>query len=156
VFSLDYCNGNLSETLLALTFATLPYREMPISLPVIDYSFKVPLPSSTKEIYDKKLIHIPKNLFFEKSNRSDIDKLAHFFGNAFLSYNATSFNLSEFMSIFVEVFELSFKVEGAIDYRDLLINSLGDNFGNSLNSDKKSLPSTSLKLYYLFHLLPGN
>ena len=154
-FALKFCNGNISETLLSLTFVTLPFYEMPLSIPLISDNLRIPLPAATKAVFDKKQLNLPKNIFFEISKISDQDKLAHFFGNAYLTHMTDSFNLSEFMSIFVELFEHTFKVEGAIDYRDLVVNSLGNTFGNFLHSNEETLPSEVLKLYYLYHLHPG-
>lgn len=155
VYSMTFCNNNISETLLALTFATLPYYEMPLSIPLIDSKINVDLPAPTKTVFDKKQSNLPENIFYEVSFRSDKDKLAHFFGNAYLSYNANSFNLSRFMSIFVELFEQAFKIEGAVDYRDLIVNSLGNTYGEMLQSNKVKLPSDALKLYNLYHIHHG-
>jgi hypothetical protein len=155
LYSLNYCNNNISETLLALTFATLPFYEMPISFPIYSSKINIPLPAPTKIVFDKKQNNLIKNIFFDIGKNSDKDKLPHFFGNAYLSYNAASFNLSKFMSILVELFEHSFKVQGAIDYRDLIVNSLGDTFGRLIRHNNELHPSDVLKLYYLYHLFPG-
>ncbi|PKL87125.1 MAG: hypothetical protein CVV23_16980 [Ignavibacteriae bacterium HGW-Ignavibacteriae-2] len=150
--SLQAGNSNISETLLALTFATLPYHEMPIHVPLFNNRVNIPLPSTSVELFKRKLNNLPSNIFYSSDEyERDKDKLTHFFGNAFLTYNIRIFNLSKFMSIFVELFEYTFKVEGAVDFRDLLIDILGEIFGNLLYENKNTQPSEALMFYYLFY-----
>ena len=59
----------------------------------------------------------------------DKDKLAHFFGSAFLSYESTIFDLGKLIGYFVEAFEESFKVQSTVDLRDLDVNEYGRLFG---------------------------
>jgi hypothetical protein len=152
-YTKNLCRNNISETLLILTFATLPYHSIPVKEPITNSVIRVPLPSVSYEIFTKKLQNLPANLFFKSKNTaSDKDKLAHFFGNSFLSYNISLFNFSKFISIFVELFENSFKVEGAIDFRDLQVNMLGENFGRLLQENEKLLPSQIFASYYLFYI----
>ncbi|MBN1300217.1 MAG: hypothetical protein JW995_03295 [Melioribacteraceae bacterium] len=147
--SLKMTGNNKSEALLLLTFATLPYFSMPLEIPVIGI-VQIPLPSTSLELFKRKLVNLPSNIFYNSQNTAtDKDKLSHFFGNAFISYNLNSFNLSKFMSIFVELFEHSFKVEGAVDFRDLQVNMLGGLFGVVINEDIQILPSDVLIIYYL-------
>ena len=133
---------NYSEALLALTFATVPYKEVPIRFPLIgilDY----PLISANDSVFLKKNQNLPKKLFFDtpEGNFGDKDKLAHFFGSAFISYSSNIFDLGDLIGYFVEVFEQSFKVQSSIDPRDLRTNKLGNIFGDILKKNKSVLPS---------------
>lgn len=144
--------GDIAETLLALTFATLPFQKMPLHIPFTGIVFNVKLPSGDPNAFNLKIKNLPKQLFEDSpiSNFGDKDKTAHFFGNAFFSYSVTFFNLSNFLSIFVELFEDAFKVEGGIDNRDFIANHLGYEFGNDLLDNPNLLPSEVLKKYPLF------
>ncbi len=153
-YALDLCNYNISETLLTLMFATLPYHTIPVRIPLLESKITVPLPSTSIDIFKRKVVNLPANIFFCSINKnSDKDKLAHFYGNAYLSYNLSFFNISKFMSIFVELFEYSFKVEGAIDFRDLQTDMLGENFGIALSKNRNLTPSRIMFTYFMFYTI---
>ncbi len=145
--------GNVSEALLTTTFATLAFYELPLSIPIIDLKLNVPLMHVKKELFDQKIDRLPRRLFFDsaKSKFGDLDKISHFFGSAYLANSVTMFNLSKFMGIFIELFEAAFKVEGFIDFRDMIVNNLGELYGASLNNNPELLPSQALKFYNLFY-----
>lgn len=152
--ALQYHNYDIEEALLTLTFTTLPFREMPLHIPFTNIRLIASLPSGPDKSLEKKIKNVPKKIFLDSPNSKfgDKDKVAHFFGNAFLSYSITIFNMSKFLSILVELFEDSFKVEGTIDNRDFIANFLGYHFGKQLLDNEKFLPSTSLNLYNVFKL----
>lgn len=141
----NYC---YSETLLALMFATVPYREVPIQIPLINIIVKYPLISAEIETFLRKNDNLPRYLFIDSPDNvyGDKDKLAHFFGSAFLSFESRFFDLGELIGYFVEAFEESFKVQSAIDFRDLDVNEYGRLFGRLLKTDKSLLPS---QIFYL-------
>lgn len=56
-------NGNISEALLALMFVTVPYREVPIQIPLINSIVNYPLISADEEIYLRKNENLPRYLF---------------------------------------------------------------------------------------------
>jgi len=138
-----------SEAMLALTFALVPYKEIPLKLPLFGISWNVPLPCSADSIYLPKNRNLPQKLFPDSpsGNFGDRDKLSHFFGNAFLSFNISLFNFSEFIGIFIELFEETFKIEGALDQRDLIANELGKQFGEALQTKKHIMPSEFFRKY---------
>ena len=150
--ALSLSEGDISEGLLAATFATLPFDKMPIKLPFITKIVDLKLQEIDPVLFKKKNNNLPSELFFDTPSYGDKDKLAHFFGNAFLSYNISTFNISKILGIFVELFEESFKVSGGLDFRDLKVNYLGEFFGKQLNKNPKLLPSEVLSLYILLHL----
>lgn len=143
VRAMKITGSDFSEAFLSLTFAAIPYKEVPLVLPVIRIRVNVPLISANDSIFMKKNHNLPKYLLYDSphDNFGDKDKIAHFFGNAFLSYNTRVFDLTKFLGIFVEDFEKEFKVESAVDTRDLLVNYLGYIFGKAVKQNKHILPS---------------
>ena len=141
--ALKFTNNDYSEALLALTFTTIPYKEIPIEGPIFKTLMYFPLTSDDDSIFVLKNKNLPKYLYYDspKSDYGDKDKLAHFFGNAFLSYSITIFDLANGFGYFVESFEEDFKVQSKIDYRDLEVNINGYLFGKILLENKNVLPS---------------
>ncbi|MCJ7555230.1 MAG: hypothetical protein MUO34_15265 [Ignavibacteriaceae bacterium] len=141
--ALQYTEFNYSESLLALMLATVPYSEVPIQLPIIKSLVYYPLISADEEIFLKKNENLPRYLFLDtpQNKYGDKDKLAHFFGSAFLSYESRFFDLGKLIGYFVEAFEESFKVQSSVNLRDLDVNKYGRLFGRLLKKDKCILPS---------------
>lgn len=148
--AIKFYQGDISEALLALTFASLPFDHIKIRF-LFGTRFNIPLPSPPKKVFDKRVKNLPKFLFFDspEGNFGDKDKLAHFFGNAFLRYNFGFFNLSKFMGIFVETVEEGLFIEGGYSRRDLIANHLGELFAESVKQNSSILPSEILKVYQL-------
>lgn len=146
--------GAIDEALLTLTFATLAFNEMPLHIPYTNIKLSAKLPSGPEGTLKKKIPKIPKQVLIDspQSSFGDKDKVAHFFGNAFLSYSVSLFNLSKFLSILVVLFEDAFKVEGTIDNRDFIANFLGYHFGKQLSSNAQYLPSQALSIYSFFKI----
>ena len=147
-FALNECNNNYSDALLCLMLATVPYREVPIQIPIINSIVYYPLVSADEETFIKKNDQLPTHLFYDSPNNKygDKDKLAHFFGSAFLSYESNFFDLGKLIGYFVEAFEESFKIQSSIDPRDLDVNYYGRFFGETLKENKQFLPSQILLL----------
>lgn len=144
--ALSLTGNNIQEALLALTFAVVPYKNVPIR-----FLFKInyPLLSADDSTFKKKNKNLPKFFLADspKSEFADRDKLAHFFGNAFVAYTSQIFDLTGAIGYFVEVFEENFTPENQIDLRDLKVNKLGEAFGKSLKKDQTLLPSIFIKKY---------
>jgi hypothetical protein len=151
--ALKFNEDNYSEALLALSAATLPYREVPIIIPLINSVWKYPLVSSDDSVYNLKNENLPAQFFYDtpQNDYGDKDKLAHFFGFAFLSYSTLFFDFGNLIGYFVEAFEEDFKVQSSIDYRDLEVNFLGKCFGRLLKKDKSILPSQVLVMQTLYY-----
>ncbi|NWF49800.1 MAG: hypothetical protein HXY49_04590 [Ignavibacteriaceae bacterium] len=141
--ALEINNNDYSETLLTLMVATVPYREVPIKLPLFNVIVNYPLISAEEDIFTKKNENLPRFFFIDtpENDYGDLDKLAHFFGSAFLSYESNIFDLGKLIGYFVEAFEESFKVQSSIDLRDLDVNEYGRFFGKLLKKDQNLLPS---------------
>ncbi len=144
--ALQFNKNNFSETLFDLTMAVIPYNHVHVRFPLIDAMVDYRLPSAEEDIYNGKNKNLPKWLFFDTPEDSfgDKDKLAHFFGSAFISYSSNFFDLGNLIGYFIEVFEQDFEVQNSIDPRDLQTNILGNIFGQILKDNKKVLPSDVL------------
>jgi hypothetical protein len=155
---LKYENYNYNETLFALTFSVIPYNKVHIRIPLINRVVIYRLPSVPEEMFIKKNDNLPKRLFFDTptDGYGDKDKLAHFFGSAFISYAQNIFDFGNLIGYFVEVFEEDFEVQNSIDQRDLQTNNLGNIFGEMLKENKNILPSQVMifrsLLFLRFHL----
>jgi len=151
--ALIYYSSDISETLLSLTFATLSFNKMKLNIPLFNINFTLPLPAPDAEIFGKKTNSTPRYLFFDspKTKSGDIDKVAHFFGNAFLSYNISWIHFSDFLGLLVESFENEFKISGSFDNRDLFVNKLGSIYGKTLRNNPNLLPSQFLIFYDLMY-----
>ncbi len=143
VRALKYDNYNYQEALFDLTFAVIPYNKVRVEIPLIDAIVVYRLPSAPGNIYLLKNKNLPKELFFDtpQNGFGDKDKLAHFFGSAFISYSSNIFDLGNLFGYFIEVFEQDFEVQNSIDPRDLQTNKLGNIFGEILKHNKNIMPS---------------
>ena len=141
--AVKFYNGDYSEALLALTFTTVPYRKVPITLPLINVEIQYPLISADLDTYLLKNQNLPSQLYYDspQNNYGDKDKLAHFFGNSFIGYAEPVFDLADVFGYFVEAFEEDFKAQSKVDFRDMNVNSYGKLFGDLLEKNKKILPS---------------
>lgn len=148
IYALRVNNNDYSEALLSLMLATVPYQEVPIELPLVNTVLYYPLTSADHESFLRKNENLPAHLFIDspESQYGDKDKLAHFFGSAFLSYESSIFDLGKLIGYFVEAFEENFKVQSAIDIRDIDVNSYGRLYGDLLKDNHNLLPSQVILL----------
>ena len=146
--------NDYSEALLSLTFAVVPYKKVPIQIPLLKTNVEYPLTSDNDSVFHQKNNNLPKDLYFDTPGNSfgDKDKLAHFFGSSFLAYNSSIFDLGDLIGYFVEVFEEEFKVQSVIDNRDMMTNKLGYIFGTFLKKNKNIRPSNVFLLRTLFYI----
>jgi hypothetical protein len=142
---------NYSEALLALTFAVIPYKTVPIKIPLLGLKLNFPLTSDCDSIFALKNRNLPKEFYDDTptGNYGDKDKLAHFFGSAYISYTSRIFDLGNLIGYFVESFENKFKVQSAVDPRDMMTNTVGQLFGRILKKNKAILPSDVLIIHNL-------
>ena len=152
--ALKITGNNYSEALFALTFSTVPYKKVPIEIPLLKLIINYPLVSAGDSLFNLKNKNLPKYLYFDSpaDNFGDKDKLAHFFGSAFLSYSSNVFDLTGLIGYFVEVFEKDFVVQSSIDVRDLQSDGLGNVFGLLLKKNKDVRPSQVMLINSLFYL----
>jgi len=141
--AMRFTEYDYGDALIALMLATVPYNEVPIQIPILNSTVYYPLTSADEETFLTKNENLPRYLFFDspQNNYGDKDKLAHFFGSAFLSYESNIFDIGKLIGYFVEAFEESFKVQSSVDLRDLDVNEYGRLFGDLLKENKDLLPS---------------
>lgn len=141
--------GDQSEALLLAAFTTLPYRTVPLRLPIAGITFTYPLLSPPEEEFKRKLPNLPKRLYRDSPAGpfGDKDKGAHFFAAAFLGTALPGIDLSELIGYFVEVFEETFEVEAGVDNRDLRTNRLGATYAALLRAKPNALPSEVFQSY---------
>lgn len=152
-FALKTFNYDYSEAMFCLTFVLLPYKTIPLQTPFFKLRIDILLPVPDDRLFKIRYDNLPKNLFIDSPLNSfgDKDKLSHFFGNAFLSYGSSVFNISKFMGMFVEIFENTFKIDGKLDLRDFRANNLGELFGSIITKNNRIMPSRVFKLYTFFY-----
>lgn len=153
--AIQFYNYDYQEALLTLTFTTIPYRRVPLVVPIIKSRIYYPLVSSNDSISILKNQNLPAKLFYDSptGKGGDKDKLAHFFGNAYIGYAENILNLADVFGYFVEVFEEDFKSQSKVDFRDIDVNWYGILFGEMLETNKNILPSQIMTLRSLRYFL---
>jgi len=148
---------DIKEALLSLTFALVQVRVVSINFPILG-TINYPLVSVNDSLFELKNKFLPKQVFWD-SNLNDFgdkDKLSHFFGSAFISYNSNIFDFGDLIGYFIEVFEEVFQIQSSIDKRDMMTNYLGNIFGDLLKYNKNILPSqvliTNTLIYFNYNL----
>lgn len=146
--AVQFYDEDYEEALLALTFMAIPFRKVPLIVPLIKARLYYPLISANDSISNLKNKNLPKRLFYDSPDNDfgDKDKLAHFFGNAFIGYAENILNLAGVFGYFVEAFEEDFKAQSEVDFRDIDVNWYGVLFGDTLELNKKILPSQVIVL----------
>ena len=153
--AIQFYNNDYEEALLALTFTTIPYRRVPLVVPLIKSRIYYPLISANDSISNLKNKNLPNRLFYDTpdDDYADKDKLAHFFGNAFIGYAENILNLADVFGYFVEAFEEDFKAQTAVDFRDVDVNWYGVLFGDMLETTKSILPCQIMTIRSLRYFL---
>ena len=153
--AIRFYQNDYEEALLALTFTTIPYRRVPLVIPLIKSRIYYPLISDNDSISNLKNKNLPNRLFYDtpEVNYGDKDKLAHFFGNAFIGYAENILNLADVFGYFVEAFEEDFKAQTSVDFRDVDVNWYGVLFGDMLETNKNILPSQIMTIRSLRYFL---
>lgn len=148
-YTLRRTGGCESDALAAMIFTTLTVNKATMVTPVLKIKLTIPFFSASDSTLQKKNRNLPRSFSADAPSGpgSDVDKLAHFFGSAYLSYNFFIFDLSYFIGLFVEVFEESFKVDSRADNRDVRFNMLGIEFGKALKDNPGVMPSSFFKKY---------
>jgi len=153
--ALEFYEKDYEEALLALTFATIPFRKVPLVVPLINARIYYPLISANDSISNLKNENLPGRLFYDtpRDKSGDKDKLAHFFGNAFIGYAENILKLADVFGYFVEAFEEDFKAQSEVDFRDVDVNWYGVLFGEMLEVNKNILPSQIMMIRSLRYLV---
>jgi hypothetical protein len=153
--SLNQSNGDFSESLIALTFACLPFRSFEVRIPFIKTKWIYSIYSADSLTFVRKNEFLVNNVYFDspKNKFGDKDKLAHFYGAAFIGYLTRSVNIPDYIGCLVEIFEEVFKVDSYIDLRDVRTNKLGGLFGRQLRKNPNANPSMYFSFYNLTNMI---
>jgi hypothetical protein len=153
--AVEFYENDYEEALLALTFTTIPFRKVPLVVPLINAKIYYPLISANDSISNLKNKNLPSRLFYDtpRDTGGDKDKLAHFFGNAFIGYAENILKLADVFGYFVEAFEEDFKAQSEVDFRDVDVNWYGVLFGEMLELNKNILPSQIMTIRSLRYLV---
>ena len=147
---MELSNKNPGSALLAISIAVLNRRDIKPSFPLFGV-IKLPLPSEDSADAAARINKLPR-YFFEDSPQDkfgDSDKLAHFFGSAYLTYETGSKKVPDAIGTLVEQGEVAFKLDVAEDPRDVFANRLGQLFGEALSEGRAVLPSDYLSAKYI-------
>lgn len=147
--AVGFSNGDISLALAACTWSCLTVKTATVVTPVLGTKLVIPFFSTDGFTFTKKNKNLPRYLFEDSpaSSSGDVDKLAHFFGSAYLEYNSFIPGIVELFGYFIEVFEESFKVDSKFSSRDIIVNKIGIKFGNELREKPEAKPSDFLKQY---------
>jgi hypothetical protein len=139
--ALAICHDNVADALLVAALASLPYKRFPAVIPLAGISVTVPVSLESDGQYQQRLRNLPSMLLPDSPASGDRDKLPHFFGSAWLQMLLKSAPLACDIGILVEWCEQTFKLEGAADERDLLVNGLGARFADRIMEGRDAAPS---------------
>ena len=99
----------------------MPYRKVPITLPLINVVVHYPLISADLDTYLLKNQNLPSLIFYDSPQNN--------------------FDLADVFGYFVEAFEEDFKAQSKVDFRDMNVNWYGKLFGDLLEKNRNVLPS---------------
>ncbi|MCX8009961.1 MAG: hypothetical protein N3A61_02315, partial [Ignavibacteria bacterium] len=136
-YALTICNNDYSDALKICAIGTIPYTEFQVITPILKFKFDVFIfKEIDKYLHMSMVNNLPEKFFDDSPNSidSDKDKLPHFFGSAYLSYNINK-SFSLFVGSLVERLEAKFKIDSKIDERDLRMNYIGAEFGELLEKE---------------------
>ena len=142
---MELSDKDVSTALLAISIAVLNKTDIRPTLPVLGV-IALPLPAEDSTGAASRISNLPR-YFFDDSPQDklgDSDKLAHFFGSAFLTCETGTKRVPEAISNFVEEGEVALKLDDAPDPRDLFANRLGQLFGEALSQGREVIPSDFL------------
>ncbi|MBK7867262.1 MAG: hypothetical protein IPJ75_09870 [Ignavibacteriales bacterium] len=147
--SLRLSSGNISLALAACTWSCLTVKTATVVTPILGTKLTIPFFSTDDPTFGAKNKNLPRYFFEDSpvSSSGDVDKLAHFFGSAYLQYISFIPGIVELFGYFIEVFEESFKVDSKFSTRDIIVNKIGIKFGNELSEKPEAKPSDYLKQY---------
>lgn len=144
VRAMQLTHNNTGIALLLSTLATFDHRILQFNVPI--FSFAIPLSDESGEEFTRRVNNLPIHLFSDSPNNryGDRDKLQHFFGSAFITFAFESRGLAERIGLAIEHGERSIIIGGALDDRDMHVNTYGQQFGTALIDNPYRYPSEFL------------
>ena len=144
VHAMQLTNNNTAVALFLSAVATFDHRTVGFKIPLLSLFF--PLSNESDEEFDRRLRHLPVQLYDDTPPEGDRDKLQHFFGSAFLTVLFESSHPAVRIGDFIEVGEDAIIVDGVDDVRDRRANRLGSRFGRAVLDDNHRLPSEFFRI----------
>ncbi len=148
--AMELSNDQISTALLAASIAVLNRTDITPTIPLIGI-IRLPLPAEDSEDAVSRINKLPRYIFPDspQDKWGDSDKLVHFFGSAYLTYETGARPIPEAIGRFVENGEVALKLDTAADPRDVFTNKLGQEFGRALSDGRNVLPSDFLSSKYV-------
>lgn len=140
---------DISTALLASSIAVLNRTDIKPTFPILGI-VKLPLPAEDSADAVARIDKLPRYFFPDSPDDKwgDSDKLVHFFGSAYLTYETGASPIPDAIGKFVENGEVALKLDTAADPRDVFANRLGQEFGQALSDGRTVLPSDYLSAKY--------
>lgn len=150
VKSMELSDKKISTALLACSFAVLNRTDIKPTFPLLGI-ITLPLPAEDSSDAAARIAKLPRYFFPDSPQNGwgDSDKLVHFFGSAYLTYETGTRKLPDAIGKLIEQGEVAFKLDTAADPRDVFANRLGQQFGAALGDGRDVIPSDFLRAKYI-------
>lgn len=148
--SMELANKQISTALLACSIAVLNRTDIKPTLPILGI-ITLPLPAEDSAEAVARINKLPRYFLSDspQDGLGDSDKLVHFFGSAYLTYETGTSMLPDAIGKLIEQGEVAFKLDTAADPRDVFANRLGQHFGAALSNGRDVIPSDFLRAKYI-------
>ncbi|MCL5268823.1 MAG: hypothetical protein M1469_12100 [Bacteroidetes bacterium] len=148
--AMELSGKEISTALLASSFAVLNRTDIHPVVPLLGI-VTLPLPAEDSSDAIKRIGKLPRYIFPDSpyDKRGDSDKLVHFFGSAYLTYETGTKKLPDAIGNLIEKGEVALKLDSASDPRDVFANRLGQQFGYALSDGRNVVPSDFLLAKYI-------
>jgi len=147
---MELTEKNTSEALLAISIAVLNRTDIKPRFPLLGV-IQFPLPAEDSVDAVSRINNLPRYIFSDspQDRWGDSDKLVHFFGSAYLTYETGTKKLPDAIGNMIEKGEVAFKLDTIVDPRDVFANRLGQKFGAALSDGREVLPSDFLSAKFI-------
>lgn len=148
--AMQLSKNDISTALLGASIAVLNRTVIKPTFPLLGI-VTIPLPTEDSTDAVRRFDKLPRYFFPDSPHDKwgDSDKLVHFFGSAYLTYETGARPIPDAIGKFVESGEVALKLDTAADPRDVFANRLGQEFGRALSDGKKVIPSDYLSARYV-------
>ncbi len=148
--AMELARKQVGTALLAASIAVLNRTDIKPTFPLLGI-ITLPLPAEDSADAIARINKLPRYIYPDspQGKWGDSDKLVHFFGSAYLTYESGARPIPDAIGKFVETGEVALKLDTAADPRDVFTNRLGQQFGQALSDGKDALPSDYLSARYI-------
>lgn len=148
--AMQVSKNDIGTALLGASIAVLNRTDIKPTFPLLGI-ITLPLPAEDSADAVKRFDKLPRYFFPDSPHDKwgDSDKLVHFFGSAYLTYETGARPIPDAIGKFVESGEVALRLDTAADPRDVFANRLGQEFGRALSDGKTVIPSDYLSAKYI-------